>query len=117
MASRECVVEVFAYLAGAYQQKFQSPTQTDMRIWHDILEDVTDDQAIEACRAWCRSDSEWPPTAGQLRMRALGERRTYADRSHRPFDHDHPAIGAGSMSIADGVALARRHLRAVEGEA
>lgn len=121
MASRESVVEACAFLGAAFGDKFPTPTVTDLRVWHSILEDV-DDSALEgAVRDICGSDREWPPTPGQVRQAARSGGRRYADRAHRPFGElEGSSASPETMrrcldEIAAG--LDRPNLRVIEGEA
>lgn len=83
MASPECIVEVFAFIGGAYGQRFPTPTETDMGVWAKLLEQTDDEQLYDAVVAHCSVET-WPPTPADLLKRC--GRRQYVDRSHRPYE-------------------------------
>lgn len=94
MASRECIVEVFAFIGGAYGQRFPTPTATDMAVWEKLLDPADDDALTDAVVAHCSVET-WPPTPADL-LERCGHRRRYADRTHRPFE-----LNAGECTERD----------------
>ena len=67
--TRDGAFKLLAYLAGMYLHRFQIP-EGDMPVvvngWRDALDDVPDDVALGAAKAWVRRGESWPPNAGEL---------------------------------------------------
>lgn len=84
MAQRETIVEVFAFIGGAYGSKWAPPTATDMTVWERLVGHIPDEDLVEATVAHCSTET-WPPTPADL-LKRCEHRRIYRDRAHRPME-------------------------------
>lgn len=88
MASREAVAKACVALHVLYgPDRFPALDATGLGVWAWHLEDVSDEQLLQAVKDW---EDDWPPSAPALRRAARGvePERTYSAPYHRPFELD-----------------------------
>ena len=93
------LVAVMNYLAAAYPA--WKPEPATFVVYYDVLRDLPRQSVEAAARAFVRQPSEFAPTAGQMRQKALEHRREV-----RAHEEDCPCL-----ACINAAPLAQRWLR------
>lgn len=92
---RTGVILLMKYIAGAYRSfrtADDAQAEQEVAVWHDILQDIPNQLAMEKTRELCRIKTAFPPTPAEIYQACQAQPRSFYELQRAEEEADRLAL-------------------------